>query len=242
MDGGGNVKIISDQHEWLKYYPELKDLNDAAWTAVLDKVERTTVPAGSVVFEPGQPCRGLLFLVHGSVRVSMVSGSGREISLYHLQQGELCMLSLATLLRSGDYASAEAVTETEASVICLPTEHFRNAFAGSQGFQDYVLGKLATHLHDTLMLFREVAFDRLDMRLASLLFRRFKSSRVVDFTITHQQVALELGTTREVVSRMLKQLERNNCVRLMRGRIQLVNVDQLEQLARKRKAVSAHGH
>ena len=235
------MRIINNQHEWLKYYPVLSELGDAAWLSALDKVEYVTVPAGSVVFKPGQSCRGLLFVVHGSVRVSMVSGSGREISLYRLQQGELCVLTLATLLRSADYAAAEALTETETRVVCLPTEHFRSAFAGSQTFQDYMLDKLTTYLHDTLMLFREVAFDRLDMRLASLLFRRFKSSQVVDFSITHQQVALELGTTREVVSRMLKDLERNNCVRLMRGRIQLVNVEQLEQLACKRTAVAASG-
>ena len=236
------MKIINNEHEWLKYFPELRELGDAAWIAALAKTEYITVPAGSVVFKPGQTCRGLLFLVHGSVRVSMVSGSGREISLYRLQQGEFCVLTLAALLRSANYAAAEAVTETEASLVCLPAEYFRSAFAGSQRFQQYVLDKLATHLHDTLMLFREVAFDRLDMRLASLLFRRFQSSRVVDFSITHQQVALELGTTREVVSRMLKELERSNCVRLMRGRIQLVNVEQLEQLSCKRTAAAATGH
>ena len=232
------MRIINDRYEWLNFYPELRELNDTAWVAALAKAEFLSVPAGSVLFKPGQPCRGLLFMVHGNVRVSLVSGSGREISLSRLQQGELCVFTLATLLRSADYAVAEAVAETDVSVVCLPTEYFRKAFSGSPGFQGYVLGKLATHLHDTLMLFREVAFDRLDMRLASLLFRRFQSSRVVDVSITHQQVALELGTTREVVSRMLKELERNNCVRLMRGRIQLVNVEQLEQIAHRRTAAA----
>ena len=231
----------NDPNAWLEHYPQLSAIDDAAWLDALSNIESMAVPAGTVVFKPGQPCRGLLFLVEGRVRVSMVSRSGREISLYRLQHGELCVLTLTTLLRSAEY-SAEAVTETDARAVCLPVEHFRKAFAGSPGFQDYVLGKLATRLHDTLMLFQEVAFDRLDMRLASLLFKRFQSSRIVDFPVTHQQVAHELGTTREVVSRMLKELERRNCIRLMRGRIQLVNVEQLEQLAHSRTADTLPGH
>ncbi|MDH5649617.1 MAG: Crp/Fnr family transcriptional regulator, partial [Gammaproteobacteria bacterium] len=182
----------------------------------------------ATAFSPGDPCGGLLFLVKGTVRVFMVSESGREIILYRLEGGELCILTLTTLLQAQDYP-VQAVTETDACAVMLPSHYFRKAFAGSPGFQQFIVSRLASRLHDTLTIVHQVAFERLDIRLACLLFRHFQRQEGKPLETTHQQLAQELGTTREVVSRMLKDMEKRQCIRLHRGRIELLNDRHLQR-------------
>ena len=227
-------------HDWLRYYPQLACLDDPVWHEAIAHAQEMRVPAGTTVFQPGDPCDGLLFLVEGSVRVFMSAESGREIILYRLQGAEICVLTLTTLLQSVAYP-VEAVTETDARAVMLPTCHFRQAFAGSPGFQDFILGKLARRLHDTLFLVQEVAFERLDMRLACLLFRRFREAGGNRVDVTHQQLAQELGTTREVVSRMLKEMERRGCIDLHRGYIELKDDSALSKISDVKRIGTQHG-
>jgi len=226
--------LAKETTSWLSHYPQLASINDPAWLDAIDNAQLMQVPAGTTVFRPGDPCTGLLFLVEGSVRVFMTAESGREIILYRLTNSEICVLTLTTLLQEADYP-VEAITETETLAVALPTAQFRRAFAGSQKFQDFILGKMARRLHDTLLLVQEVAFERLDMRLACLLYRRFQVDANPVITLTHQQIAQELGTTREVVSRMLKELERRQCVRLHRGNVELIDEQILQQLSHMEK-------
>lgn len=214
---------------WLRGYPALENLDDPAWQDALRKMNIMDVPTGTVVFRPGDPCANLLFLIKGRVRVFMSGDNGREIVLSHLEGGDLCVFTLTTLLQAADY-SAAAVTETPTRAACLPADDFREAFAGSRGFQDFILSTLAQRMHDTLFLLQEVAFERLEMRLACFLLRRGDREEDRAVEMTHQQIAYELGTTREMVSRILKDMERRGCVRLSRKRIELADTSQLEEI------------
>ncbi|VAW72709.1 hypothetical protein MNBD_GAMMA14-207 [hydrothermal vent metagenome] len=214
---------------WLQGYPALENLDDPAWRVALQKFEIMDVPTETTVFRPGDPCSYLLFLVKGDVRVYMSGDNGREIVLSHLKGGDLCILTLTTLLQTSDY-SASAVTETPICAARLPVADFRKAFASSMGFQDFILSTLARRMHDTLFLLQEVAFERLEMRLACFLLRQRNGYDNCAVEMTHQQIACELGTTREMISRILKDLERRGCVRLSRKRVELADTSRLENI------------
>jgi len=215
--------------DWLPGYPALENLDDPAWQVALQKLEIMDVPANTTVFRPGDPCSNLLFLLKGRVRVFMTGDNGREIVLSHLKEGDLCILTLTTLLQTSDY-SAEAVTDTAIRAARLPIADFRKAFAGSNGFQNFILSTLARRMHDTLFLLQTVAFEKLEMRLACFLLRQGNDNDCESCAVemTHQQIASELGTTREMVSRILKDLERRGCVRLSRKRVELADTGRLE--------------
>ncbi len=216
------------QPEWLQQYPQLASLDDPAWLATLNKMEILSLPPGSVVFRPGDPCANLLFLIDGHVRVFMHGENGREMAISHLSGGELCVFTLTTLLQGRNY-SATALTETRARAARLPAAEFREAFARSRGFQDYVLSELARRQQHTLLLLQEVAFERLETRLAGFLMRQASRDQQAAVRMTHQQIACELGTTREMISRLLKDMEQRGCVRLRRKRIDVLDAQRVPQ-------------
>jgi len=212
--------------DWLQYFPALKHLDDPAWRLARLKLEVVDIPTGTTVFRPDDPCSNLLFLLEGGVRVFMSGENGREIVVSHLKGGDLCILTLTTLLQTSDYTAA-AVTEKPTRAARLPIADFREAFANSRGFQDFILSTLARRMHDTLFLLQEVAFEKLEMRLACFLLKQEHDYGNCAVEMTHQQIAYELGTTREMISRILKGMERRGCVRLSRKCIELADTSQL---------------
>lgn len=218
------------EKNWLQRYPQLEALDDPAWRHALRQIEMMDVPAGTIVFRPGDPCVHLLFMVEGQVRVFMSGDNGREIVLSHLTGGDLCVFTLTALLETSDY-SVTAITETQTRAARLPVADFKELFASSTGFQNFILSTMAHRMHDTLFLLQEVAFKGLEMRLACYLLRHAEDNEGAAIEMTHQQVAYELGTTREMVSRLLKEMERRGCVRLKRKRIELANARKLEDMS-----------
>lgn len=232
------VDNIRASQDWLRYYPQLARLTEPAWLEAAAHAQEMQLTAGMRLFHPERPGCGLLFLVEGRVRVFMSTESGREIILYRMQDAEVCILTLAGLLQNIDYP-VEAITETESRAVMLPSHDFHAAFAASPGFRDFILGELIRHLHGTLLLLREVAFERLDIRLACHLFRRFREASGKRIHVTHQQLAQELGTTREVVSRMLKEMEKRGCITLHRGHIELKDDGMLAELSYSKQVVNS---
>lgn len=222
--------LLRTETDWLNSYPALKNLDDGQWREAVEKMEVINVPANTVVFRPGDACANLLFLTNGRLRVSMSGDNGREIVLYHLTGGDVCIFTLTTLLKASDY-SATAITETPCRAARLPIADFRELFATSRGFQDFILSTMATRMHDTLLLLQEVTFNRLEMRLACFLSRHARSSGGYAIEMTHQQIAFELGTTREMISRILKDMERRGCLQLKRKRIELADMHKLGEMS-----------
>lgn len=186
---------------------------------VLDGAARlSTIPPGTVLFQDGAECSSYVLVVEGSVRVQKVAENGREIVLYRVERGQSCVLTTNCLIAHEDY-SAEGVAETEVRALVLPAATFRTLLARSDAFRDFVFSSYATRIADLLMLIEEVAFGRIDMRLSAWL--RQHADTAGEIRATHQDIAVELGTAREVVSRQLKDFERRGWLDLHRGRIQL---------------------
>lgn len=208
----------------------LSHATDAAVRALLRTEGRQlALPAGSVLFRPGEACSSFLVLLEGRVRVQLVTESGHEILLYRVDPGQSCVLTTSCLLAHEAY-SAEGIAETPVRGLGLAAPAFERLLACSAEFRSFVFAGFAQRLGDLLLLVNEVAFRRLDARLAEWLLARECGGGGL-LQATHQAIAAELGTAREVVSRQLKAFERRGLVRLARGELTLLDPAGLGRIA-----------
>ncbi|MBB4303807.1 CRP/FNR family transcriptional regulator [Rhodobium orientis] len=213
--------------DWVAAFPALVQLDAPARAALSAAGQRMTLPPGAEVFAPGDPCRAWLLVESGSVRVQMTSDTGREVVLYRVGPTESCILTTACLLGEELY-SATGIVETETVGIAVGVGAFRRLLEDSAGFRDLVFAGFGRRFTDILMRLEDVAFHRLDIRLARLLLARAADGSV---DATHQDIAVELGSVREVVSRQLKTLERDGLIQLDRGRIEIRDPAGLQRIA-----------
>lgn len=214
--------------DWIEEFPELAALPTADRAILTENAQRVTLPAGTTVFAPGHAAESFLLVLDGTVRVQQTSASGREIVLYRVSGGETCIMTTACLL-SDEMYSAEGTTESTVDAIALPKGAFEEALARSPGFRRLVFAEYSHRISDVMHVVEEVAFERLDKRLAQRLLALASPDGTL--TTTHQDLATELGTAREVVGRQLKELQRRGYVSLARGSITLTDRDGLGALA-----------
>ncbi|GGB90748.1 hypothetical protein GCM10011352_15970 [Marinobacterium zhoushanense] len=160
------------------------------------------------------------------MRVQKLSDSGREILLYRVEAGQSCILTTACLLGNRQY-QAEAFTESPVKAVVIPSAAFQRAMEDSSALREFVFSGYGQRLTELLMLIEAIAFGRLDCRLAAYLLNQHPGH----LKITHQQIARELGTAREVVSRTLKEFERKGWLQLSRASIEILEPEKLSQLS-----------
>ena len=231
----GSLDDVAPQwrEEFEHAYPQLAHVKEESWAAILTAARFIKVPANQNLLEQLDLCQGFLLLLQGGVRVFQYAEDGRELTLYRLEPGDICIKSLNSLMTQKPFG-AIARTETEVHALALSPAQFHDAMNLSEGFRTHILVKMSSRYCDMLNLVQDTVFKRLDMRLACLLGSLFEKSKGDTITITHQELAKELGTTREVVSRLLKEMERQDCIHLSRGRIQIASEDGLRWFARDR--------
>ena len=210
----------------LQRFPVFSQLPPAGLDELLKEAQVLHVPAGGALFDTGQPCRGFPLVLEGSVRVAKGSESGREILLYRVEPGQACILSGGCLLGHSDY-SARGVAEEDVTVLLIPPALFQALMIDSEPFRRFIFGMYGERLAEVMELVDEVAFRRLDQRLAQLLVRR---GPVIE--TTHQKLADELGSVREIVSRLLRSFESRGWVTLERERIAVRDPRALAELAK----------
>lgn len=212
---------MTEHVEVLALYPALAEVTPPLAAQGLPVL---SVPAGTVLFDEHAPCQGFPLVLDGEVKVSRSSGEGRYLELYRVAQGELCLVSSACLFRSVPL-SARGVTTRVTRLLLIPPELFRQ-WLETPRFRDEVLGLFAERMADLTSLIEAVAFHKLDQRLARALL-----GHGLDLAVTHQALADELGTVREIVTRLLRRFEREGWVALSRERIQILNSTALRALA-----------
>ncbi len=183
---------------------------------------------GQTVFSPDNRPDNLLFLVEGRLRVSQAAESGREIVLYRVEAGESCVLTTACMLAEEAY-NAEGVAETALVAVALPQRAFDQLAAEEPAFRKFVFAAYSRRLLDLLHVVDEVAFGRIDVRLAARLL--VLAGTAAEVPATHDELARELGTAREVISRALQDFQKRGFVSLARGRVRLLARESLQQLA-----------
>ena len=201
-------------------YPALAGLPPAL-AAAIDALPVAEVPAGSVLFREGGGCRGFPLLLEGTIRVAKEAPGGRGIVLYRVQPGESCVITSSCLLGDAAYR-AVGVAETALRLVALPTGLFERLLAECPAFRRFVFALFAERLSGLMALVEEVAFRRLDARLAELLLAR-SAQGTQPLRATHQQLADELGSVREIVTRLLNQFADEGLVALGRERIEVVD-------------------
>lgn len=183
------------------------------------------VPAGTPVFSERDPCNGFPIVLSGRVRVSKALESGRELALYEVTPGESCVISTSCMLGSAPYG-AKGECATEAEIALIPRNTFDRLVAEHRPFREEVLQVFADRILQLMELVESIGFQRLDRRLASSLLG--KGTRVA---ASHQEIAEQLGVSRESVSRLLKQFEQSGCVHLGRGAIEITDPASLRRIA-----------
>ena len=195
---------------------------------ILDQSQQLTLPANSTVFRQGDSCGNYLLVLSGSVKVFSRAENGREVILYRVKDGESCTLTTACLFANNLYP-AEGITETETTALVIPGDIFNKEIAESEAFRKMVFDQYARRLSDVISLVEDLSFGRIDIRLARILLQL--SAHSPNIETTHQLIASELGTAREVISRQLKEFERKQLITLKRGSIYISDTEGLSSIA-----------
>lgn len=190
--------------------------------------------SGTRVFETSAHCAGFPVLLAGMVRVFKHLANGRRIELYRVTPDEPCILSLGCLLGGGQYP-ASGITHGTTRMILMPPALFNQCLAENTAFRTAMFRTLGDRLVHTMELVEEVATLRLDVRLAAALLAH-DAGENRPIAMTHQDLADELGTVREMVSRLLDDFSQQGTVVLGRGRIEIVDAAALRRLAASRHA------
>lgn len=213
---------------WTQRFAELRTLPADIASDLQTRSRVVHLPTGTRVFEVGQHAQNMLLLLAGSVRVQQVSDTGREVFLYRVHAGESCILTTACMLADEDYA-AEGIAETDVEAVAIPRPAFDDLTGRSVQFRTFVFRAYSRRIADLFALIDDIVFQRIDVRLAERLLA-LEQNEVIH--TTHQALAVELGTAREVISRTLGEFQRRGWVETARGEIRIAQRTGLEQLAR----------
>jgi CRP/FNR family transcriptional regulator len=203
----------------------LRELPDADRVELLATANVMHLPAGTVVFDEDQQCQGFPLLLSGSIRVIKAAPNGRELLLYHVMPGESCILTSSCLLGHTRY-HARGITEQALEMVLLPATTFHDLIGTQEAFRNYVFNLFSDRLTDLMQLVSAVAFQKLDQRLANILVNKPSPLHA-----THQALADELGSAREIVSRLLKSYAEQGWVKLGREQIEITNKAALRKLS-----------
>ncbi len=210
----------------LRRYPVIEELPLDLLRRVEKEAIEVRAPAGKQLFHEGSPCTHYPLLVEGVIRATKCSPDGHEILLYRLNPGESCVITVVALLGETAYP-AVGTADADLVVFGLPRSLFLELVLKSAPFRVFVFGYLSDRLAHLMALIDDVAFRRVDQRLATRLLHQD-----APITMTHQRLADDLGTTREVVSRTLESFQESGILRLGRKRIEILDRRALDRVQR----------
>lgn len=210
--------------DWISRFPALERLPADIRDRLTARTRVVSLPAGTHVFGPGRQPENMLLMLDGTVRVQQVSENGREIVLYRVTAGESCVLTTACLLAGEEYG-AEGIAETPVTAAAIPRALFDALLSESPVFRQFVFNAYSRRITDLFVIIQEIAFARVDIRLAQRLLQLADAEGRV--AMTHQQLATELGSAREVISRQLQEFQRRGWLNIGRGTVRLTDREAL---------------
>lgn len=194
----------------------------------LDALEPLDVPAGTVLFRPGDAVKGYVVVLKGRIGVHLIGPTGRDILLYDVVPGKSCIQSTLGLLGGDDY-SAEAVVERDARLILLPKATFLDLLESDTAFRRVVFAAFAERMQSMMQLLEKVAFQKVEARLAGWLLSRADAAGRIE--ATQQDIASSIGSAREVVSRRLDALAKRGWLENERGRVTIRDPEALRRIS-----------
>lgn len=205
---------------WLELFPKLKSLSSEHLAVAVEAVQFPVLEPGAVAYREDWPCPNYVMCIDGRTRVFKQSDTARELLIYQVQAGGTCVLTTQCLLSGGNFP-AESVAEARTMLAAIPKATFHTLMDASPEFRDFVLSDYASLLSHLVSLVEQVAFASTGQRLARRLIAEANGAGSI--MKTHQQLASDVGTVREVVSRLLAEWEQAGWISTSRGEIRIVN-------------------
>lgn len=211
------------QENWKELFPLLEQ-QSPAFTKSFQVI---SLPAETTAFHQGDSCDNYLLVLEGSIKVLARNESGREIVLYRVQRGGSCVLTTSCLLGHNKYP-VEGITETPVQALAIPAKTFHQGLNESELFRNFIFNTYSKRLADVISLVESISFEHINRRLARYLLAQ-ENENILQ--VTHQIIATELGSAREVISRQLKNFEQSGWIEQQRGEVTILDKDALSQLS-----------
>lgn len=218
--------MTSKQKYWRAFFPQFVACPDNSVKSLMESANLVTLPAGETLFYPGKPCDSYVLLLEGKVKIQLLSENGREVLLYYVQPGDSCVLTTSCLLGQSRYP-AEGISEAEVTAFIISSQAFHRCLEHSAFFREFVFQNFSSRLSGIIERMQAVVFGAIENRLCSVLL----SSGEKVISKTHQELASESGSAREVISRHLKRFENYGWVSLRRGIVEIVDLDAIKRIA-----------
>ena len=223
------VKLEKMKEELVQALPFTEALSDGERKLLLESAFEARYPAGKFLVESGSLCENVYVVLEGLIRIYKLSEEGREITFYRVGSGETCLFTMGCILEHQPF-DAMAEIEKPARLLAIPSYVFERLMNDNPTFRNHIIQRLLATITDLMMLTEEVTFHSMNRRLVAFLLNESSQQASRQLTITHEAISQELGTAREVMSRMLKEFEKKGLLALSRGRILIKDMAALESL------------
>lgn len=207
-------------------YPELSQIEKNCWFKLINHSLEINLPPQTTMQSTSGPYDHFLLILKGQVRVYQIDDNGREVTFFRNYPGDICPDNLSCLINS-EKTKNHIKAETAIHGIQISASAFHTAMQESDVFRNFIFSRLTKKFAGVTQTLQEAVFNKLDARLCHLLKDFFIQSEANTLKITHQRLANELGTTREVISRSLKTLEQKGCLKITRGQLTMIDPEKL---------------
>lgn len=212
-----------------EYFPIWNKLNEKEQQLIEQNSQHRTISAGTLLHNGQDKCLGLLIIGSGQLRVYITSEEGREVTLYRLFSHDTCLFSASCIMQNIQFdISIEAEKETQLWII--PSNIFKTMQETSLTISNYANDLMATRFSDVMWLIEQIMWKSLDKRLATFLVEESWLEKTTNLKITHEKIANHIGSAREVVTRMLRYFQSEGLVKLTRGCVEILNLEELKAL------------
>ncbi|SFI37138.1 CRP/FNR family transcriptional regulator, anaerobic regulatory protein [Tindallia magadiensis] len=222
-------KLKDMKEDMMKLLPFIELLSTSEKNLLMEKAFETSYPAGKFLVESDSLCQNVYVVLEGLIRIYKLSEEGREITYYRVGSGETCLFTMGCILQHQPFDAA-AKTEQPSRLLAIPAYVFESFMNNNPSFRNDMIRQLLETITDLMVLTEEVTFHSMNRRLAAFLLQESQLQKKHQLTITHEAISQDLGTAREVVSRMLKEFEKQDLLRLSRGKIMIKDREKLKSL------------
>lgn len=219
---------MKETKEYLKELPFWQNLTKSEQENVLKFSQIKTYKKGNIIHSQNHECLGLIKVLKGEVRTFMMSDEGREITLYRMQVNDLDVLSASCVVSQITFET-QMVADTDVELLVVPAVYLSTLKEKSIVVRAFIYERLSERFSDVMKTIQRILFTRIDSRIAMYLITKSNELNNSIISITHEEIAREINTSREVASRILKQLEEDKAIKLHRGKIEILNKKQLEE-------------
>ena len=213
-----------------EFFPVWGELGELERRALAEAAARRSAGAGAMIHGGGGECTGLLLVLSGQLRAFITSEEGREITIYRLFPGDICLLSASCVISSMQFELA-VQAEKPTEFMLIPPDAYKRAVSSSAPLANYTSRVMAERLSDVMWLMEQVMWKSMDRRLAAFLLEEAALEGSDELKLTHERIANHLGSAREVITRLLRYFQSEGLVKLGRGAVVLTDRERLYALS-----------